>query len=811
MSGGDAPAGRAGNGAGDPAGDRTAGGTGNGAGSRSREPGPRLPRREGPVRFSFLDLAYGCHHRRVEFPDRGTPFVILGPNGAGKSTLVEAAVRALYGFNRQRKDDRELYEARRPWSGEAYRATLGLEGPFGRVRVDRDFETDEVVVRGEGTPLYEGEANPAASGREARAYRDLLERLLGLAELEAYQRTACLRQGELIRTRLSEDLLQLAAGGHADVEEARQAIREEHYALTREPAGEGESRRRKPGEIERLRDRASALEERLAEAREAEERRRPLVEERDAVEARLAEVGDQTRRLREAFRGLSELEKLDARREASRGRIRRLEEAHRELDEAIARVDLLEERSEPSPPAYPPDFLERVAALEEGLWPRRARLAEEAERQAAALDGLGSTSAAWVVGPAVAAAGLGLAAAVAFAAGEPLAGGIALLVGVALGGWAAWRRVARARRRTALEAARVATREELDRVEERIRRRLSGIPDAGTLGPGTLPDRRREFERQRREARTREDARGGLRGAMDRARAALAEVEDVRAESEGAAAGPPPGPGDAAGAGGESLLRRGRELLARLAEAVREERNERLAPLQLELRQVSRAQFSLPDGVRPDVEAVDAALAAAAEEERTLRDRLDGLLRRLAYEARPEESPVALRARLREAGQRLARLEARAVAYRHAFRLVANAYDEFRRTDQERLLDGVSAHLRRATGGELGPVKAGRGQLEEAGVESGGRTLSLASPPLSYGQLHSVLFAVRLGASDFLAGFGVRLPLIVDDPFVHLDAGRAGELWDALARIAAERQVVVATQDRLLIEHLRVEPDLELV
>jgi hypothetical protein len=81
---------------------------------------------------------------------------------------------------------------------------------------------------------------------------------------------------------------------------------------------------------------------------------------------------------------------------------------------------------------------------------------------------------------------------------------------------------------------------------------------------------------------------------------------------------------------------------------------------------------------------------------------------------------------------------------------------------------------------------------------------------LSYGQWHVVLLAIRLGAADFLAGLGVRLPLLLDDPFVHLDAGRARELWDVLARIAAERQVFVATQDRLLVDHLGIEPHLDL-
>lgn len=109
----------------------------------------------------------------------------------------------------------------------------------------------------------------------------------------------------------------------------------------------------------------------------------------------------------------------------------------------------------------------------------------------------------------------------------------------------------------------------------------------------------------------------------------------------------------------------------------------------------------------------------------------------------------------------------------------------------------------------MGPVVA-PDDLDSAQLMYGGRPLALASPPLSYGELHVALFAVRMGAADFLAGMAVRLPLLVDDPFVHLDAGRAAEIWDVLCTIARERQVILTTQDRLVIEHLGVHPDLDL-
>ena len=109
----------------------------------------------------------------------------------------------------------------------------------------------------------------------------------------------------------------------------------------------------------------------------------------------------------------------------------------------------------------------------------------------------------------------------------------------------------------------------------------------------------------------------------------------------------------------------------------------------------------------------------------------------------------------------------------------------------------------------MGPVVA-PDDLDSALLMYADRPLALASPPLSYGELHVALFAVRMGAADFLAGMAVRLPLLVDDPFVHLDPGRAAEIWDVLCTIAQERQVLLTTQDRLVLEHLGIRPDVDL-
>jgi DNA repair exonuclease SbcCD ATPase subunit len=169
----------------------------------------------------------------------------------------------------------------------------------------------------------------------------------------------------------------------------------------------------------------------------------------------------------------------------------------------------------------------------------------------------------------------------------------------------------------------------------------------------------------------------------------------------------------------------------------------------------------------------------------------------------------ALEAALAERVPRRDALERKARVLETAHALVADAYDAFRDRDQERLVDRVSEHATGLTDGRIGPVVA-ESDLQDARVRAHGRLVPLESPPLSYGEYHALLLGVRMGAADFLAGVGVVPPLLVDEPFAHLDRERVGAVWDLLSAIARDRQVVVTTQDARLLEDLRVTPDIRL-
>jgi DNA repair exonuclease SbcCD ATPase subunit len=748
----------------------------------------------------------GNGHRR----GTGDPFVILGPNGAGKSTLVEAPVRALFGFKRSRKEGREAHAQRQPWIGGPYRAAVRVRTPNGVFTFERDFETDRIRVSEEGrqSPVFDAEANPSRTGEAVRQYRAILRETIGLDDFDHYRETACIFQGGLLTSGLSGDLLRVAAGGHTDVESAHALLRKEYAPITVEPIAPAASRRRKPGRTEAISDQIADLESRVAGALAAEERRTPLVRSREDALARLESISAETARLEAAFETLSEGHRLEVEAEAARARIRSLENAQRRLDEAVAAFNLVVVREESHTPRYPLDFAERARALEEGLWPSLAGIEEETVR----LHAQSAPAVAKMPVALVTVAGLlVLGGLVLTIFGATTIGVGALMTGIGVGGFLFVRERARGDRADALVARGQALESRRADVEARISRLTRDLPDATALTPEMLPAARREFEREAADRRLRDEAEGAVRQALDAARQAIRLHEEGAGDRGEAPTGFDPDTEGASEVPDEArdLADRARARLEILQEAVARERDEHMAPLRLRLNEIARSRFELPADVEPELDAVRIArrdrLARAGEAQAELAS----LERELASEGRVDASALSLQRELTGLRAELETVEDRAAAYRAAYSLVADAYEAFRTTDEERLLGAISAHLEQVSGGELGPIEAVDG-LDKARVRIRGRAVALTSPPLSYGQLHAALLSVRLGAADFLAGLGVGLPFLIDDPFVHLDERAVEDLWTVLCRIAGSRQIVVATQDRLVLDYLGVTPDLEL-
>ncbi|MDX1632480.1 MAG: AAA family ATPase, partial [Thermoanaerobaculia bacterium] len=459
------------------------------------------------VVFRRLDLRFGCHDRSFEFPEGSSPVVVAGPNGSGKSTLIEALARTLFGFNLRLEEDRELRDGRRPWGREGCHGRLLFRAADGRDwELERDFTSHETCLRrvdgDRDEDAFEGDANPAGENPEAEEFRRMLRRLFGLPRLAQYLSTTCIGQGALGETSLSRDLLKAASGGRVDVDEARRRIEEAHRELTSGPIREGEPRGRKDRRLERLESEIRELSRRLGEAERAHESRRPLLRERDDLQARSRVLDAELAELDAAVGPLSRRRTLTLEVEASRRRIHRLEEAEHRLGRAAEGVREAERDLEAAlePGEYPGDFPERLARLEE-LWTRRRELEEE-------LAALETRKTGIVVPPVwslLVSGGVAALGGILWALGEPLLAGITGGLGLATAGVLGVVRYARTRARTALRTEIEGIRSRLRAVRERIADRRDRIP-AGPEVSNTTADRHRARFRRQEEARARLEA-----------------------------------------------------------------------------------------------------------------------------------------------------------------------------------------------------------------------------------------------------------------------------------------------------------------
>ena len=341
----------------------------------------------GVPRLVSIELTYGCHQGRFEFPIRDTPVVILGPNGAGKTTLMEALVLTLYGMDLRKEPTR--LDARVPWMRDECRATVVLEDEQDvRLSVARDFRTQAVVVRNvaDGHEEFRGDASPSAVNSEASRYRRWLADHLGLEERRHYENTACVNQGELVRTRLGEHLLLLAAGGHRDVTTALADIESSYYELTQEPLVEGDRKRLRGRRLEETEADIAALEERLAQSRRAQSLGTPIIREQRALNLERTTCINEIERLEAALPVLVQRRSLKEQRSRLTDRIVRLEALQRD----VAGAELWVESSQRAWALFsdqaqlPDNFRERTAALQE-LWPRRAQCQTELQTREAEL------------------------------------------------------------------------------------------------------------------------------------------------------------------------------------------------------------------------------------------------------------------------------------------------------------------------------------------------------------------------------------------------------------------------------------------
>jgi len=732
-------------------------------------------------RFEAIRLEYGCHSGRFQLPDEARPIVIAGLNGSGKTTLLEAFVRTLYGFSKRKPEERRLLELRRPWTGKPAEAEVELVAADGSVVfVHRDFATDQVVARAGpgGDELFRGDANPAATRSESRHYQDLVRAWIGFATLEPYRATAWIAQGELVDTRLDDELLRAAVGSHRRVEAALQELRDSFHELTREPMEIGGRRKNHARKLETLRESAAEVSRRLEAARAARQRRKPLLAQVGETRTELERIEAEIGLLESAYRPITERRALTAEEKEASAHLQALADSIRWLREARGDLERAQAELTEAETAgrYPTDFEARVAQAED-LWARLRTLADApaAPPPDAARPGRIAIA---LAGAALGLAGLGIG-----LAANSTAGWILGFAGLALLGAYAWHR--RSAVRAAAERARaLSVRREADLadVKAKLARIAADFPQPA-LSPETRVVHRERFRKQAAARAARQQAEQTVRQAAERA-CVLARIDAAEADEAGAAG-----------------------IMQRLEEAEDLARTA-LARIQLR-RQDQPATPELPAGVEASVPAIEATREEQRERRDALRARRADLELELRDLEREAEDVFVLERELAGLRAEIGETEAEVEVGRLAWELVRDAHEEFRSTDQDRLLGAVSARLGDLSGGRLGPVEAD-GDLASARVGLLGRPVSLESPPLSFGENHIVLMAIRFGTADFLSGDGLHHPLLVDEPFTHLDEVRSREVWALLSQLAMERQVVVTTQNRLILEHLGVEPDVDL-
>ena len=221
------------------------------------------------------------------------------------------------------------------------------------------------------------------------------------------------------------------------------------------------------------------------------------------------------------------------------------------------------------------------------------------------------------------------------------------------------------------------------------------------------------------------------------------------------------------------------------------ERGERAAGEVLEV----LARFGLAEGgshedlrvLKANAEREQQEAVAAYDELAGTRHQLEGRLESGARERKMGEL------HLTEAGlaERLAEAVDRYLVLAVASRLLAVAQERYQRERQPEVVRAASRHFATMTSGRYTSlaVPLGEGRIEVFDTRSASRTTEV----LSRGTAEQLYLAVRLGLIGQLGDVGAGLPVLMDDVLVNFDPDRRRGAAEAIAELAAVRQVIFFT------------------
>jgi DNA repair exonuclease SbcCD ATPase subunit len=662
--------------------------------------------------------------------------LVHGPNESGKSTLHAALAASLFGLvpgGRRTVTLQGIVERHRPWLGERYGSRLDLESVDGRrLRLDWDFArwTFSVVDAATGADL----TSQYGAGTDADA---LCQALYGVSR-DAYLRVGSVRQGEL-------HALDDAAG-------VRQAIER----VAGQGGGDGGASRAvellaatRARLVGRNRARTNPLPVAEAEVARLEQELTAADDDRASVEAAAADRDRQLARVGEIDGRMAGL--VQTRRAAQAGRLRqRVERAEAALAARESARRTLEETAD----ARGCGPIPRLDALEERLSDLERRIATtapraaEAESERAALEleatderSQGSSAlqaAGWIGGLLLLAAGVALS--------LPLLTAIGAVIS-ALGVIAHVRSVRRASAAAIVAADR--RHERAARLEDELARHRALIDEAAAT------------------------------------RAELAAALGVAEASQIAAA-----------------IASHRAALAAAAAYRDAEHRHRIASAELEsalagddlkaLRAAAAAAVPAGDqAVEADLEAVEQELAGLARErERAL---LAAERSSAAVDERLRALPdgATLREQLAEARALLERIRHTDAVLKLAEAELAEAMAETYRDFAPRLNDALRSQISRVSRGRYRTVYVDDDLNVRVEAPETGTPIDLGLT--STGTQRLAHLVQRLELVRLLVPAAEPLPVLLDDPFAHLDADRMQDALALLTDLAGERQLIAFT------------------
>lgn len=695
---------------------------------------------------------YGLFDHRHEWSFKPGLNIISGANEAGKSTLQRAILTALYA--NPFSTARELKEQVAWNHSTGWQIELELE------------EGGERVVLWKFYPVDNRSGSPRVRlliGQHDYEDKEALQHWENRWQLPkaVYLATACVCQRELHFLLEPKGLEALRQALHTsalavDLKGVYRQLEDKHKELTRKSTGA----------LSRLDERIELLSQQLQEAQTHLERRalnRSRIEELQLQQVQLQTQLQQKQELLNAWQTAQALqEQLEELKQQEVQLSQRLQQ----LDRLNYRLELLhaELSSYESLGRLPEDFPEQCARLQE-RWERiaealRSNEAEQASlraQQAQEITRRRISKGLLLVGCAFLVAAFPLTPLAPSLPWFVLALGIALLLGgILLHSRASTSAFALATLRSQQEA--------LHREREStLNQMATWLQQAGLESPARA-SAGQEWSPARIEA--------GLESLLNRwrkYRQLVQEMEAILGERQGVIAG--------------EKVEEWHHRLKELASKRRALEKEQEQPLMQAVLKESPLRFLT---LQKEIEALISRLEAVKQE----CYRLQG-----QYEASERtEDPEAIRLELEHLIQQRAYLQQKADLYLLTHQLLEQAESEFIQSLQTHLAPLLESYLVQLTGGRYQEVQVESDLSLKVYHPGCGQWLPAEPEKIAWsaGTVDQLFFAARLGFLQLFSGQN-RLPLLLDDPFVHYDRDRLQKVVEILTLLSRETQVLLFT------------------